>query len=213
MRRAAIVAATGAVLTLITGAALVLITGAGGVVAADGVGSAGGAPDVGPGSRANPEATRGATTSVANERVASSQPERHAPSHVFPLRAKPTYGDGLQAGRGHRGQDLLTRCGRPVLAARGGRVRLRDYHGAAGNFVTIDGQGTSREYVYQHLAERGMPEEGERVETGERIGFVSTSGNASTCHLHFEIWTAPGSYIGGTALDPAPALRRWEARL
>jgi murein DD-endopeptidase MepM/ murein hydrolase activator NlpD len=99
-----------------------------------------------------------------------------------------------------------------VVAARAGRVRVREYHGAAGYYLTIDGRGTSREYVYQHLEQRGRPREGERVRTGEPIGFVGTSGNASTCHLHFELWTAPGSYLGGSAVDPAPRLRRWDAR-
>ena len=132
------------------------------------------------------------------------------PRHVFPIRGRATYGDGLGAGRGHQGQDLLARCGRRVVAARAGRVRLRDYHGAAGYSVTIEGRGNSREYVYHHLEQRGRPKPGSRVKTGEPIGFVGNSGNASTCHLHFELWTAPGSYIGGTTLDPAPRLRRWD---
>jgi murein DD-endopeptidase MepM/ murein hydrolase activator NlpD len=51
------------------------------------------------------------------------------------------------------------------------------------------------------------------VQAGQAIGFVGRSGNASICHLHFEIWTAPGSYIGGTAIYPAPLLRRWDSRL
>ena len=38
---------------------------------------------------------------------------------------------------------------------------------------------------------------------------VIVTGNASTCHLHFEIWTAPGWYEGGSPRDPKPDLERW----
>jgi murein DD-endopeptidase MepM/ murein hydrolase activator NlpD len=36
-------------------------------------------------------------------------------------------------------------------------------------------------------------------------------GRASGCHLHFEMWTAPGWYQGGDVFDPLPELTRWDA--
>ena len=51
---------------------------------------------------------------------------------------------------------------------------------------------------------------GQRVETGQPLGVVGDTGSASACHLHFEIWTAPGWYRGGTPIDPLPALKRWD---
>ena len=35
--------------------------------------------------------------------------------HTFPVPARHTYGDGVGAGRGHQGQDLWAKCGKPVL--------------------------------------------------------------------------------------------------
>jgi murein DD-endopeptidase MepM/ murein hydrolase activator NlpD len=35
------------------------------------------------------------------------------------------------------------------------------------------------------------------------IGVVGQTGDATACHLHFEIWTAPGWYEGG---DPMPSV-------
>ena len=47
--------------------------------------------------------------------------------------------------------------------------------------------------------------------TGDPIGEVGRTGDASACHLHFEMWGAPGWYTGGAPFDPLPALRAWDA--
>ena len=61
-----------------------------------------------------------------------------------------------------------------------------------------------------HLSERPLFRTGQTVETGEQIGTVGETGNAQGCHLHFELWTAPGWYEGGSAFDPLPSLRAWD---
>jgi murein DD-endopeptidase MepM/ murein hydrolase activator NlpD len=55
-----------------------------------------------------------------------------------------------------------------------------------------------------------MVKTSDRVYTGQPLGEVGESGNAHGCHLHFELWSAPGWYNGGRALDPLPELRRWD---
>jgi murein DD-endopeptidase MepM/ murein hydrolase activator NlpD len=40
---------------------------------------------------------------------------------------------------------------------------------------------------------------------------VGDSGNAQGCHLHFELWGAPGWYDGGDPFDPLPALQAWDS--
>jgi len=56
----------------------------------------------------------------------------------------------------------------------------------------IDNRGAGTDYVYMHLRDVALVGTGDRVLTGEPIGFVGQTGRASGCHLHFEIWTAPG---------------------
>jgi len=131
--------------------------------------------------------------------------------HIFPLRAaRHDFGDGLGAGRGHQGQDVFARCGTKIVAARGGTVQVSAYHSAAGNYVVVDGRKTGKDYVYMHMEERSLPREGARVKTGDVIGFESDTGRATGCHLHFELWSAPGWYEGGRVLDPTGPLKKWD---
>lgn len=130
--------------------------------------------------------------------------------HIFPLRGKHGYGDGLGAGRGHQGQDVFARCGTKIVAARGGKVQVNAYQSAAGYYVVIDGKKTGEDYVYMHMEKQGRPKEGSRVKTGEMIGRESDTGDAQGCHLHFELWSAPGWYEGGHVLDPTRPLKKWD---
>lgn len=135
--------------------------------------------------------------------------------YKFPLRARHTYGDGYGAPRSghvHQGQDILAKCGKRIVAARGGRIQYRGYQASgAGYYVVVDGKSTGHDYVYMHLRPHGLPKRGQRVRTGEPIGTVGETGDASGCHLHFEMWTKPGWYEGGRAMPSVTRhLRAWD---
>jgi murein DD-endopeptidase MepM/ murein hydrolase activator NlpD len=115
-----------------------------------------------------------------------------------------------RAGHTHQGQDTMAACGTPLIAARGGTVQYSGYQSAAGNYIVIDGKGTPLDFMYAHLAEPSPLQTGEAVRTGQPIGVVGETGDATACHLHFEIWTAPGWYQGGSPIDPLPYLEEWD---
>jgi murein DD-endopeptidase MepM/ murein hydrolase activator NlpD len=129
---------------------------------------------------------------------------------VFPIRGHHTYGDGLGAGRNHQGQDIMAKCGKPVVAAQAGRIGLVDYHSAAGNYVVVDAKGKGNDTVYMHLLHRSPVRKGQRVQAGQQLGLVGQTGDATACHLHFEMWSPPGYYKGGSIVDPLPFLKRWD---
>ncbi|MDX6625077.1 MAG: hypothetical protein QOE56_66 [Solirubrobacterales bacterium] len=136
--------------------------------------------------------------------------------YAFPVLGGHDFGTGgarFGAGRSghtHQGQDVMAGCGTPLIAARGGRVQYSGYQYAAGNYVVIDGKGTPNDFMYAHLAEPSPLQTGDTVRTGQPIGIVGDTGDATACHLHFEIWAAPGWYEGGAPFDPLPELEKWD---
>lgn len=137
--------------------------------------------------------------------------------YAFPILGSHEFGGSAgrfgagRSGHTHQGQDTMADCGTPLVAARGGTVQYAGYQYAAGNYVVIDGKGTTLDFMYAHLAEPSPLKTGDQVRTGQPIGIVGDTGDASGCHLHFEIWEAPGWYEGGSPIDPLPYLEKWDA--
>lgn len=137
--------------------------------------------------------------------------------NIFPVRGRHDFGGAGadfgsgRAGHSHQGHDVFAKCGTRMVAARGGRIKFKQYHAAAGHYIVIDGAGTDVDYVYMHLDQPSPFGEGDRVYTGQTIGAVGESGNARGCHLHFELWRAPGWYDGGKPFDPLPSLQAWDS--
>ena len=102
-------------------------------------------------------------------------------SHFGP-RIHPIYG----VARLHAGIDLATPCGRPVYAARSGRVSYSGWLGTSGNFIRLtheDGITTG----YAHLQNGSLYVRlGESVVTGQLIGRIGSTGGSTGCHLHLE---------------------------
>lgn len=127
----------------------------------------------------------------------SSDLLRPTPGRVtssFGWRIHPIYGTR----RLHRGTDFGDPCGTPVRAPASGRVSSAGAAGSAGNRIILDHgvvDGTSLGTVYMHLQGFAV-RSGERVDRGEVIGYVGTTGSSTGCHLHFEL------YRNGTAVDP-----------
>jgi murein DD-endopeptidase MepM/ murein hydrolase activator NlpD len=142
---------------------------------------------------------------------ASSHAELRFFHHRFPLAGPFSYGDGFgvpRSGHSHQGQDLPAVEGTPIVAPRGGVVTAVQYQAAAaGHYVVIDAQGEDYDYVFMHLKTGStVVKEGQRVRTGQRLGDVGSTGDATGPHLHFEIWQGAW-YGGGHAIDPLPLLR------
>jgi murein DD-endopeptidase MepM/ murein hydrolase activator NlpD len=111
-----------------------------------------------------------------------------------------TYTDvfGPRGNRFHTGIDYPASRGTPVAAAGSGRVSYAGWSPTWGYLVTVAHAAGVRT-MYAHLSRIGV-RLGERVEVGERIGLVGSSGHATGPHLHFEV------RLRGAAVDPLRAL-------
>jgi murein DD-endopeptidase MepM/ murein hydrolase activator NlpD len=133
---------------------------------------------------------------------------------VFPIAGPHTYGQGFgvqRSGHTHEGQYVMADCGLPLVASQAGTVKFAGTQSLAGNYVVLTAADRSADYVYMHLRDPALVKKGDRVVTGQPIGFVGRTGDATACHLHFELWPAPGWYTGGAAVDPLPSLKAWDA--
>jgi len=102
----------------------------------------------------------------------------------------------------HKGMDIAANAGTPILAPRAGVVTATGDYYFNGNTVIVDhGQGYIT--MYCHLSEIGV-EEGQVVAIGDNLGAVGATGRVTGAHLHF------GTYLNGTAVDPALLLESLE---
>ncbi|MCW5978559.1 MAG: M23 family metallopeptidase [Bryobacteraceae bacterium] len=91
--------------------------------------------------------------------------------------------NGKPTGNYHGGVDQRSPAGRPIRAPAAGIVRLAGMFTVPGNFVGIDhGQGLTSSYA--HMSEVAVSE-GARVEQGDVLGYVGSTGRSSAPHLHW----------------------------
>jgi murein DD-endopeptidase MepM/ murein hydrolase activator NlpD len=104
----------------------------------------------------------------------------------------------LDRPRPHLGMDIVAPTGTPVVATAHGRVTVAGRRGHYGILVEIDhGFGTVTRYA--HLSQANV-KVGQRVERGQNIGAVGSTGLSVGPHLHYEVlvdgkYTNPSAYI------------------
>jgi murein DD-endopeptidase MepM/ murein hydrolase activator NlpD len=94
----------------------------------------------------------------------------------------------------HEGLDFTAGTGTPIFAAAGGIVSTAEQTPDYGKLVKID-HGSGLETRYAH-ASKLFVRAGERVEKGQKIAEVGSTGRSTGPHLHYEI------RLAGNPLDP-----------
>ena len=110
-----------------------------------------------------------------------------------------SFGAGRHGGRSHAGIDIFAPRGTGVVAAVSGTIHSGSYGdsgGAGGLRVWVEGDD-GKAYYYSHLDSITVGP-GDRVEAGQQLGTVGTTGNAegTAPHLHFSINSQVGPEEG-----------------
>ena len=86
--------------------------------------------------------------------------------------------------------------GKPIVASDSGTVTAAGYSGSYGYRVIIN-HGNGMQTLYAHCSEL-LVSVGQKVNQGETIALVGSTGNSTGAHCHFEI------YVNGSRVDPLP---------
>ncbi|MDC1466204.1 peptidoglycan DD-metalloendopeptidase family protein [Litorivicinus sp.] len=87
--------------------------------------------------------------------------------------------------RAHKGTDYAASRGTPVYASGDGKIIYRARKGGFGNLVVIR-HGNNIETRYAHLSKFGRYRLNSKVQQGQTIGYVGTTGLSTGPHLHYE---------------------------
>ncbi|KQV61056.1 peptidase M23 [Pelomonas sp. Root1217] len=109
----------------------------------------------------------------------------------------------MQTWRQHNGVDYGAPTGTAVRSVGDGTVEMAGWQNGFGNVVQVRHAG-DRSTVYAHLSKIDV-KKGQRIEQGQRVGAVGSTGWATGPHLHFEF------RVGGRHMDPRTIARASEA--
>lgn len=128
---------------------------------------------------------------VGEQRGGMARPTNGRVTSTFGMRRHPILGYR----RMHSGMDFGGGYGAPIYAVTDGVVSIAGRHGGFGNYVKLShggGLGTG----YGHMS-RIAVRPGQRVNRGQVIGYIGSTGLSTGPHLHYEL------YRNGRAVNPA----------
>ena len=85
----------------------------------------------------------------------------------------------------HKGLDIATRSGTPILATANGVVSYVGWKGQLGRIIVID-HGYGMVTRYGHI-KKALIKKGESVKRGQKIAIVGSSGRTTGLHVHYEV--------------------------
>ncbi len=124
----------------------------------------------------------------------------HKAAVYAPVAGRLTSGYGLRRHpilgytRMHAGVDFGASYGSPIFAVSDGVVSFAGRHGGHGNYVRLE-HGDALGTGYGHMS-RIAVSPGDRVQAGQVIGYVGSSGLSTGPHLHYEV------YENGRTVNP-----------
>jgi murein DD-endopeptidase MepM/ murein hydrolase activator NlpD len=147
----------------------------------------------------------------ATTAAAASAAPSYRPSVVSIPSRNPLSGAALTSGygmrshpvlggrRAHRGVDLAMPTGTPVYATADGMISKAEWFSSYGLYISME-HGGNIQTRYGHLSRLNVAA-GQKVQKGDLIGYVGSTGRSTGPHLHYEV------RIAGVAVNPVPYMQ------
>lgn len=155
------------------------------------------------------QGTTGSLDSVSFSDGSCASSANYSGSVVHPIPAGVSFVDRRNFGQSgprwssrHTGTDFSTPCGTSVLASTGGTVIVETDQAWAGRWLVKVSAGPGALTTWYAHMESVTVVDGQQVQAGMPMGAVGREGNASGCHLHFEVHPQGGS-IYEDPVDPS----------
>jgi Peptidase family M23 len=136
---------------------------------------------------------------------------------VFPVAGAHSFGgpeNRFGAPRGahvHQGQDVLTSEGTPVVAPLAGTILTSSYQAGGAGYYAVEHTLVGFDFMFAHCAPSSLAAAaGRAVAAGQMLCLAGQTGDATTPHLHLEIWVGGWQSSTGHPIDPLPYLEAWE---
>lgn len=151
-----------------------------------------------------------------SKEISKAVPQKSRQGFIWPVKGVIKSGFGKRrhpifgGTRFHSGTDIAGNNGKPVLAAKAGivvtakggcRIGRKRCNGGAGNMVVIDhGDGTKTKYFHLN-SNCPLPKSGTRVQQGQQIACVGSTGASTGPHLHLSV-VINGKYVNPLSVLP-----------
>jgi murein DD-endopeptidase MepM/ murein hydrolase activator NlpD len=116
-----------------------------------------------------------------------------------------------RSGHVHQGQDILTAEGTAIVAPLDGVVLGASYEAGGAGYYAVEHTGHGLDFMFAHCRSGSLlVTAGQAVSTGQPLCQAGQTGDATTPHLHFEIWIGGWQAPEGQPIDPLPYLQAWD---
>jgi murein DD-endopeptidase MepM/ murein hydrolase activator NlpD len=134
-----------------------------------------------------------------------------------PVAGAPSYGGpenrfgAPRAGHTHQGQDVLTREGTPIVAPLPGVVLTSAFQAGGAGYYVVEHTGAGLDFMFAHCRAGSLAvAQGAALAAGQALCEAGATGDATTPHLHLEIWVGGWQAASGHPIDPLPYLLAWD---
>jgi hypothetical protein len=154
---------------------------------------------------------------VAPEPGVPTPAQSAAAGAVFPVAGAHSFGgpeNRFGAPRGshtHQGQDVLSAEGTPIVAPMAGTISWTSYQAGGAGYYAVEHTTVGFDFMFAHCQAGSLAVSREQaVSAGQQLCSAGQTGDATTPHLHFEMWVGGWQASTGHPIDPLPYLEAWD---